>query len=619
MSKETFSQKISEVLDKKIEAIESLDLKTLLEEDDNFEIAICLAYMSLSKEKIIDKDIKNNDRLGRLTQKVDTVEINKVFQLGFAKEMPKIIYARENNNLWILDNIRDSIMHGACDIDEERKCFVINNTQYNRELNAEIPFSWFVAYAKNDILSKKIASNYTMSGFYYNKFKVDKKQFDTNKELMNNILYKVDISGDNFNVREIEARINELFRTYAMDDISDKEIENYQEQASKEKIKYNDKYLTSFYLARKKVIEIIQKEFPNVTLKIQVNNRKYKLINKLSKKLPKHFNNYDLMFNMFNHKVTPKGISLLKVISNLCENIDSEQPLEEMNKFENNEWKKKKRILHKIITGETIPNDKKIDLSSTLNQDLNTMRSILLNVYGLSTLVINHETLYNSHFLNRHPYEFKIRAIHKRPYLDYASKCKTSIMKLLELEITLFTKQEQLSKCTNETAKQKIQANINDINEKMKNEKEVLNNLGNTIGFDPVIKNSHINYQKKDNLNMKINQYFSHFYAAKDIKTKQKIRKIIGKYLDKQIKEESEYTYGYCNEIQDVLTIIRNSFSHIGRITIGKNKGIETNIILNDYDTNGEKSAEVTCKYTDLIELLRNPYQNKNEKKQNSI
>ena len=35
-----------------------------------------------------------------------------------------ILYAKENNNLWILDNIRDSIMHGVFDIDEKRKCFL---------------------------------------------------------------------------------------------------------------------------------------------------------------------------------------------------------------------------------------------------------------------------------------------------------------------------------------------------------------------------------------------------------------------------------------------------------------------------------------------------------------
>lgn len=59
--------------------------------------------------------------------------------------------------------------------------------------------------------------------------------------------------------------------------------------------------------------------------------------------------------------------------------------------------------------------------------------------------------------------------------------------------------------------------------------------------------------------------------------------------------------------MKDVLTIIRNCFSHIGRVYIGKDRGTRTNIILNDYDAN-EKSGEVICRYEDLIKLLRDPY-----------
>ena len=67
--------------------------------------------------------------------------------------------------------------------------------------------------------------------------------------------------------------------------------------------------------------------------------------------------------------------------------------------------------------------------------------------------------------------------------------------------------------------------------------------------------------------------------------------------------------------MKEVLTIIRNSFSHIGRVYIGKDRQEQTTIILNDYDTNGEKSGEVICKYVDLIELLRDPYINQKQNK----
>ena len=200
MSKENFSKNICEIMEQKIEAIKKYDLKKITEQNEFFEVALCIAQLALSKEKIIEKDIKNNDRIGRLTQKVDTKEIDKVFESGFAKEMPIISSSRENNNIWILDNIRDSIMHGAFDIDEENKKIKIKNNQYNRELEAEIPFSWFVEYAKNDILSQKLACKYTVRGFYYNKNKKEKKYLETKRELWSNILYRVNIYGNNFNI-----------------------------------------------------------------------------------------------------------------------------------------------------------------------------------------------------------------------------------------------------------------------------------------------------------------------------------------------------------------------------------------------------------------------------------
>ena len=105
MSKKTYSKKINKIMQKKIEAIENLDFNSILAMEEDFEVALCLAYMTLSKEKIIKKDIKNSNRINRLSQMVETSEIDKLFKPGFAKEMPNIIFAKENNNLWILDNI----------------------------------------------------------------------------------------------------------------------------------------------------------------------------------------------------------------------------------------------------------------------------------------------------------------------------------------------------------------------------------------------------------------------------------------------------------------------------------------------------------------------------------
>ena len=614
MSKESFSQNISEIMDKKIKEIETFNLKNIFEKDENFELAICLAYMSLSKEKIIAKDMKNNNRLGRLTQKVSTEEINKVFQEGFADEMPRILFAKENNNLWILDNIRDSIMHGACDIDEKKKCFIINNTQYDRELSAEIPFSWFVAYAKNDIFSQKFANNYTIRNYYYNKTKKDFIYFDTHKELVNNILYRVNIYGDKFNIKNIENRVIELFDIYSQEEITDEMFEKYKNQIDNTKIKYNEKYLVSFYIAKQKVIDTIEKEFPGVDLKIFIDNRKHKFVNKTAKKMPKYFKNYDSMFNSFNNELLPKGISLLRTMSRIVENFDTNYIMEEVNKTENLDFEKKTKILHKLLTGEIISDEQTNNFTMILNRDLNILRAIYLNVYGLSTLVINHETLYSPHFLNNKPSEFRLFAIQKKSYLDYVTKQKSMIMKYLDVQITLFAKKEQLQNCNDEGGKKKIQSNINDLNLKLKTLENELYDLTNTLGFEPISYKKEIDYKKTEQLDNIINQYYEHFYAAKSVDGKKKIKKILGELIDLKIEEESKYTYGYCNNMQDVLTIIRNCFSHIGRIHFGKSNGELTNIILNDYDNNGIKTGQLVCKYIDLIELLSNPYQVENQK-----
>ena len=78
--------------------------------------------------------------------------------------------------------------------------------------------------------------------------------------------------------------------------------------------------------------------------------------------------------------------------------------------------------------------------------------------------------------------------------------------------------------------------------------------------------------------------------------------------MNVQMEELSKYVYGYCTNIEETLTIIRNAFSHIGRIYIGKDSGFETYIVLNDYDTDYKKSGKVVCKYADLIRFLGVPY-----------
>lgn len=609
MSKESFSQKINELMYYKVKDLEHFHIDRFFQKDEYFELILCISYFALSKEKIIHKNIKDDDRLRRLTKFVDNTSIDEVFQQNFCTDVPRIIASLETDNGWILDNIRDSIMHGAFDIDEENKCFIINNTQSNRTLKAEIPFSWFIAYAKYDILSKKELDNYTIKGFYYNINKRKGKRFDTRKETINNILYKVYICGTKFNVQDIEKRVNELFKQYSENTIEDSLIENYRTEIDSQGIKYNEKYLASFYAARDAIKSIIESEFPNTIVTISIDNKKQKLITKTSKKMNKFYKSYDLFYENINNIVRPKGIPLLNRITSLIENVDT---FNQVDGAKLSYFDIMKLINSMMNDGDSEPlsYDKVCD---NFQNNLKTLRSICLNIYGLSTLVINHKDLYDSYFQNLNPEIYGIRAYSKQTYLDYANNRKNLIMKILKLQIDLFSKKEQLNNCTNEQAIVKITGVIDKIEEDIKKIYSELIILD--TGFQPFVRKNPKYVNDKEKFDKIIDRYFGHFSDANRVDDKKKIRKIIGTLLDKEITMDSQVTFGYCN-MSDAITIIRNSFSHIGRIFVDKSNNISPIIVLSDYDNNGDKSGEVVCNYFDLINLLRIPFLDNNDTKQ---
>ena len=300
MSKKSFSKEIDNLMYRKIKSLENSYYDDFFKKDEYFELVLCLAYMTLSKEKIIKKDMKDNRRLERLTRMVPTVDIDLLFDSSFCDDMPRIFEAQENDNTWILDNIRDSIMHGMFDIDEERKCFIINNDYFDRKLKAEVPFSWFISYAKNDILSKKVLDKCTIKGFYYNIGKQYKRKFETGKEAQHHILYVVNIEGSRINVRDVERRVKELFDDASKRIIGYDDVKKYEERLASEKFKYGDKYQVSFYMAMDYVKEQIEKEFPGTNVKIHIDNRKARDVNKITKNNPPICPGYDLLFKKLN-------------------------------------------------------------------------------------------------------------------------------------------------------------------------------------------------------------------------------------------------------------------------------------------------------------------------------
>ena len=115
-------------------------------------------------------------------------------------------------------------------------------------------------------------------------------------------------------------------------------------------------------------------------------------------------------------------------------------------------------------------------------------------------------------------------------------------------------------------------------------------------------------------IEFKIRNLYEGFKKANKLEEKIKIKKLISQSLEEYIEETSKYTYGRCRTMKEALTIIRNCFSHIGRTTIGEERLYGMYIYLNDYDNDNERSVQVICKYDEMINILKSPYENQKQK-----
>ena len=607
MSKQTFSEKINKKMKTKIEAVEHINLEELLKKDEDFEFILSLTYLVLSKEKIIKKEIKNKDRLGRLTKLVDQKEIDKVFDPNFSKEIPNIINTLEINKMWILDNIRDSIMHGSFEIDEEKKLVLIDNQGHDRNLKTEIPFSWFIEYAKNDILKKRNVNEHTVYGFYYNKDKLYKKQWETQKELKNNIVYFFKISGTTFNINKIENRIKELYKEYSNEEYDETLSVNYKQEIEKYKKMYNEKYLLSFYLSSEKVKKVLEKEYPNIQIQFGI---KYKneIIKKIIKKCSKHYINYDLMIEDFNNKVSKKGINLL----NYLENIITKQAEYENTDFSNLNLNEKFNIINNLVSNQE--KQEKIDIKQLYYKNENILKSLFLNIYGIATLVTNQQNIYNTHYINEKPEDYCIFAADKNTYKELMEIKRKLGISILECDIKISQIEDQYNNCKEENKKKLLEQKITDLNKSKQELKQKHYEISQELDYRIVIKGTENDKKRMEKLLIGIENLYTHFYKTTSKDNRMKIKKAINKLAEKYIEETSKYTFGKCRTMNDTITIIRNCFSHIGRTTVGEEKmdkhlHLHRYIYLTDYDNDNEISGIIKCEYEDLLKILNSPYE----------
>ncbi len=597
MSKLDFSKKASEEIISKINDLLYLKPDEFFNFDETFYLALSLSYLGLSKEKIISKDMNNKDRLKRLDRKVKEDDINKLFDGSIFKSVPKIIYTKEYDYTWILDNIRDSIMHGTFDMNLDTKELYIKNTWYDRELEVIIPFEWFNEYARYDICKKKVSDRYTIKGFFPNNTKFNRKYFNTKNEILNSIIYQVDITGNKFNNAIIEKRIKELFTNCSKKDISKEMVKEYKDKY-KHSYKYSDIYLASFGVSAEIVERIIKEEFPDVELNIRIDDRKYKTAERIEKSKSKSYRDYSILLDELNSSINKKSNNLLKYLTTLIcskgiyNNIGNKpiSPIGLMeafnNIFENYEYLNK-------------------DYADTVNK-FNTIKTglltILLNVYGITTLVINFDDFYKGKY-DRTPLTYGMTVKSKQPVINYENRKKELINRLLTKEIKKFEKlQEYKVNPSNNKIKviNKIQSSIDDTN-------DILDNLGKDMYLEKVYDPNKIDVRTRDYLLNQISNTYKLFDNEDDINIKEILKNTINSLTERLSTIEIEGTMAYIYDMNDTLTIMRNSFSHLGRIYISSNRDLDSLVILNDYNCDNIESGIVTTNIESICTLLQMP------------
>ena len=606
MSKELYSKQIYQTLYGKLKVLDYREPVFFFEYDEYFELALCIAYMTLSKEKIITKEIENTDRLGRLKKQVATADIDAVFDPSFNPEMPTITNALENNNLWILDNFRDSIMHAAFDIDIENKQLIINNTQDERDLQATIPFSWFVAYTRNHIFNKKVLDKYTVRGFFYNDYKKTRRDINSYSEIYSHIMYEVVIEGNKFKVNEVEDRIRELFELYKHETIDQDTFISYQTKLPKTKNKYNQRYLTTFAVVCDKVKNKLKEEYPDLNIKIFVKDKKHKIAKKLSRKLDDTYSRYDTFMDSLNAGLYPNHKVILDYIANIIANLT---PIDE-------EIIKRENESKRMLLFNQLLEDKNLQYTGYENERKRFFRNqeqariICLTALAISTLVINQESIYNKFYEGQGPQQYSIIARTKKPLKENLEKYRSKHIELIQKEIQLQDKENEYNNCTNETRKPIIKTDLESLKQQVETLKEELTLLYDERMSHKQFSNIYTADKTKkeiEQLELLLGAQIDNYKSIKRKKDKKRrklvldnIKGIYNDYIELQQKD----AYWKADDMKEALTIIRNCFSHLERIYIGQDKHLKTTIVLSDYDNKGNKSGEVITTYGNLLYVL---------------
>ena len=610
MSRERFSKQMADDIAQRFYSLENYDSYTFFDRNDTFMLALAIAYMTLSKDSIIKKDYDNHDRTdtNRLTPHVEVDEIESLFN---SSNSPTIISSDVSDYTWILDNIRDCILHEHFDIDGDNRIIHIDNPMYGKKLVADIPFDWFFNYIENDILSKRFTKRFTSYGFYYNSVDDVSVHPDMRRNygvkdncyfaVANHILYKVNIVGDKVPIKEAESTVHALFRQYANLEVTDEDIERYEGRIPLHRGIYSLRYLVSYLKARELVLRDLKNIYPDCQIDIQMDERKRKLTNKFRRSNRGMRYSYDDLFEKLNNIFLRKGITELNVISRLYDCVSSDYAvLEDCDDYS----------FAKLVFGDDfIPSDDVRTNYHTLMQAKGFIRDTLFQVYGLAILAINKSSIEESNidFLDQH-----VEGYSADSYKRFAEKRRSLYGTILDKKFLLSEVIDQHSKCPL-NVRPFLEEKISYLNaeiDRLSFELHVLETSTDLEIIDSSDKKSitEERYQIMAYIDQMIGNFERCPYDSMHNGQHSKIliKKIILSMIDRLALFESEHYVASCSP-EETLELIRNCFSHIGRVKVANYTPYSfADIFFYDFSNDNKISGIVKGNYTDFVRFLGN-------------
>ena len=178
-------------------------LSFLSRDKDTLLFLLAISYFSLSKDAFIHKDLEETtDNRLKSQISVDWKDI--------LSKLPSFSYSPSDmKSIEVVDSIRDSIMHGAINFDDEKECVdvIVNGEVPYKQLSAQIPYEWFVQYYRTLLEHSIITKEYS---------------YVTCLPKAENVLLRV------ANVDELKGNIDKLFSFVEFNFSSSKEFNLYE-------------------------------------------------------------------------------------------------------------------------------------------------------------------------------------------------------------------------------------------------------------------------------------------------------------------------------------------------------------------------------------------------------